>query len=194
MEGLNAILANRSHLMVLRALFHADHAMTGRAVERLTGLSNRGTMIALAALVDARAVFREIRGRAHHYTLNRSHYLVDKALRPAFDAEELFWGDLARTVRKIVKPRPLAVVATGPLAREEADYGGRLMLTMLFPSGRGRIMSLASIRTLADTIRDRYGMVLEHHLLDINTMDDKEYIPLWLRVEREGILLFGTLP
>jgi hypothetical protein len=65
---------------------------------------------------------------------------------------------------------------------------------MLFSSGRNRLRSLGSIRSLADAIRDRYGMVLEHQLLDMNTMDRKEYIPLWRRVEREGILLFGTLP
>lgn len=194
MDGLNAILANRSQLMVLRVLYHAEQPLTGRAVERLCGLSNRGTMLALAALVDARAVFWESAGRSHLYTLNRDHYLASKALKPAFEAEELLWIDVARTIRRIVKPRPIAAVATGPLAREETDYGGRLMLTMLFSSGRNRLRSLASIRALADAIRDRYGMVLEHQLLDINTMDRKEYIPLWRRVEREGILLFGTLP
>lgn len=194
MKGLNTILANRSQLMVLRTLHRIEEPLTGRAVERRCGLSNRATMLALAALVDARAVFREVAGRSHRYLLNREHYLVRKALHPAFEAEELFWQDVARTVRRTVRPRPMAAVATGPLAREEADYGGRLLLTMLFSSGHGRIKSLASIRPLADAIRDRYGMILEHSLLDTNTMDRAEYIPLWSRVEREGILLFGTLP
>ena len=85
-------------------------------------------------------------------------------------------------------------MATGPLAREETEYGGRLILTMLFASGRSRIKSLATIRPLAEAIRDRYALVLEPHLLDVNTMDREEYIPLWRRVEREGILLFGNLP
>ena len=194
MQGLDTILANRSQLMVLRALYHTEEPLTGRAVERHSGLSNRATMLALAALVDARIVFRELSGRSHLYTLNRDHYLVHKAMQPAFDAEELFWQDVARTVRRIVRPRPMAAVATGPLAREETDYGGRMLLTMLFSSGHGRIRSLATIRPLADAVRDRYGMILEHSLLDTNTMDRAEYIPLWNRVEREGILLFGTLP
>ena len=194
MDGLNAILANRSHLLVLRVLDHATEPLSGRAIERLSGLSNRGTMLALNALVTTHAVFRDVRSLSHLYTLNHDHYLVAKALKPAFDAEELIWEDLARTVRRIVKPRPIAAVATGPMAREEADYGGRVMLTMLFSSGRNRIRALGSIRVLADRIRDRYGMIMEHHLLDMNTMDRKEYIPLWRSVEREGILLFGTLP
>jgi len=194
MHGLNTILANRSQIIVLRALYNAEEPLTGRGVERLCGLSNRGTMLALEALVEARAVHREQNGNSHLYTLNQDSYLVAKALRPAFEAEELFWDDVAKTVRRIVKPRPLAAIATGPLAREETEYGGRMTLTMLFSTGRNRIKSLATIPTLAETIRDRYALVLEHYLLDMNTMDREEYEPLWRRVEREGILLFGTLP
>ncbi|MFC1498301.1 hypothetical protein ACFLS1_07520 [Verrucomicrobiota bacterium] len=194
MQGLNYIFANRSHIIVLRALYNTNEPLTGRAVERLTGLSNRSTMIALESLVEAHAVNREISGRAHLYTLNRKNYLATKALRPAFTAEENFWDDLRKTVQRVVRPKPLAAVATGPLAREETEYGGRLMLTMVFATGRKRIKSLASIGKLAESVRDRYSMILEHNLLDINTMDRREYVPLWRRVEREGILLFGTLP
>lgn len=194
MHGLNFILANRSQLMVLRALYHADQPLTGRGVERVCGLSNRSTMLALETLVEARAVHMEISGNAHMYTLNKNHYLIIKGLKPAFEAEELFWDDLRKTVRYIVRPRPIAAVATGPLTRDETEYGGRLMLTMLFSTGRNRIKSLATIQALAETIRDRYALILEHHLLDIKTMDREEYTPLWRRVEREGILLFGTLP
>lgn len=194
MQGLNFLLGNRSQLIVLRALHQTNHPLTGRAVERLTGLSNRATMLALETLVEARAVHREIDGRAHLHTINRQHYLVSKALRPAFNAEDQFWMDLSRTVQRVVKPRPIAAVATGPLTREETDYGGRLMLTMLFASETSRITSLKTIQKLAITFRDRYGLVLEHYLLDLNTMDAEEYEPLWKRVEREGILLFGQLP
>ena len=194
MHGLNFILANRSQLMVLRTLYYSDKPLTGRAVERLSGLANRTTMLALETLVAARAVYIEETTRANYYTLNHNHYLVAKALKPAFDAEEMFWDDLRKTVRRLVRPRPIAAVATGPLARDETEYGGRLMLTMIFSNGKNRIKSLATIRDLAETIRDRYALILEHYLLDTNTMDREEYVPLWRRVEREGILLFGTLP
>lgn len=194
MHGLNYILANRSQVMVLRALYEAEEPLTGRAVERSCGLSNRAVMLALETLTEARAMHREVTGRAHYYSLNQNHYLVSKALVNAFEAEELFWDDLGKTVRRIVRPRPLAAVATGPLVREETEYGGRLQLSMLFSSGRNRIKSLATMEDLAESVRDRYDLVLETQLLDINTMDGDEYVPLWNRVEREGILLFGKLP
>ena len=194
MHGLNVILQNLSRLMVLRALYHAEEPLSGREVERRTGLSNRGTMLALEELTDIRAVNLERSGRANIYTLNRNHFLVAKALRPAFDAEDMFWADVAKTVQRVVRPRPRAAIATGPLVRDEADYGGRITLTILFQTGRGRIKSLRSIQKLAERIRDRHSLTLEYQLLDLNTMDEEEYDPLWRRVEREGILLFGTLP
>ncbi len=194
MHGLNTILGTQSKVFVLRVLLRAGKPLTGRAVERLSGLSNRATMLALDALVEARAVTRRESGRAYLFALNRNNYLVMKAIRPAFNAEEFFWDDVRKTVRRLVRPRPRAAVATGPLARDETEYGGRLILTMVFQSARSRMGALSTMDRLSSTTRERYAMTLEHHLLDINTMDRAEYVPLWRRVEREGILLFGTLP
>jgi hypothetical protein len=180
--------------MVLRQLYRAEKPMTGRAIERAIGLSNRATMNALEVLVDARAVHKVEEPHRYLFTINMDHYFIKKALRPAFDAEELFWADLAKTIQRIVRPRPIAAVATGPLAREETFYGGRITLTMLFDKKTDRIRSLSSVSRLSEQIRERYDLSMEHHLLDMNTMDRKEYEPLWRRVENEGILLFGALP
>lgn len=194
MEGLNAVFSNGSRVAVLRALYEADQPLTGRAVERATGLSNRTVMMGLHALTELGIALCTEERAAHFYTLNASHYLVAKAIKPAFEAEVLFWDDLQRLIRRVVRPRPMAAVATGPLARGEADFGGRLMLMMLFASGRERMRALSAMPRLSERIGDRYTMALEHHLLDVNTMDRDEHVPLWRRVEREGILLFGTLP
>ncbi len=194
MHGLDALLANRTQLRVLRVLFDAEGALTGRAVQRIAGLSNKVTMNALHRLAELRAIHMEQHGRTQLYTINRNHYLVDRALQPAFMAEERFWEDVGRTVRRIIRPRPVAAVATGPLTRDETQYGGRLMLTMLFSTGRNRLRALQTVGALAEQIQDRYALTLEQQLLDLKTMDRDEYIPLWRRVEREGILLFGSLP
>ena len=194
MHGLDFLLSNRSQLRVLRVLSEAEGPLTGRAVQRATGLANRATMNALHHLTELRALHMTPHGRAQLYELNRNHYLVERALLPAFTTEELFWEDVARTVRRIIRPRPVAAVATGPLARDETQYGGRLMLTMLFSTGRNRLRDLQTVGALSAQIQDRYALSLEQQLLDLKTMDRDEYIPLWRRVEREGILLFGALP
>jgi hypothetical protein len=194
MHGLDRLLNKPSHLYVLRVLYHADEPLTGREVERRTGLSNRAAMLALESLVDGAAVQCESTPQANWYELNRQHYLVAKALKAAFDAEAQFWEDLRKTVRRIVLPRPTAVIATGAIAREETISSGRLELTMIFTSGRNRIRAFRTLENLEEAIWERYALDVTSTLLDENIVDDDEFEGLWRRVEREGVLLFGTLP
>ena len=194
MHGLDRLLSRPSQLQVLRALFHAEEPLTGREVERRTGLSNRATMMALEALVEFSAVKCEQSTQANWYEINHLNYFVAKAIKHIFDAEDLFWDDLRKTIRRIVHPRPIAAVATGPLARNERDSSGRINLTMVFSTGRNRIRAFNDMETLVEKVWERYALPITTTLLDINTAEYDEYQSLWKRVEREGILLFGTLP
>lgn len=194
MHGLNFLLPRYSQLLVLRVLHHAEKALSGREVERRTGLSNRATMMALEELLAIFAVTCEPAGKAHLYQLNRTNYFVSKALRPAFEAEDMFWTDFRKTVRRLVHPRPLAAIVTGPLARDESAVNTRVQLTLLFATGRNRIRAFSSMAALNEAVNSRYAVSIDPVLLDVNTMDEDKHEPLWRRVEREGILLFGTLP
>ncbi len=194
MHGLNVLITRYSQLLVLRTLYHAQTALSGREIERRTGLSNRATMLALEALVDCSAVLFEESGKKHLYTLNRTNYFVAKGLKPAFEAESLFWTDFTKTVRRHVHPRPIAAVATGPLARDDSSLNTRIQLTMIFSTGRNRIRAFSRMEALNETVLKRYAVTIDPVLLDVNNMDEDKYDALWRRVEREGILLFGTLP
>ncbi len=194
MNGLDLLLGKHSHLLVLRALYNADEPLSGREVERRTGLSNRAAMLALDALATLSALHVETTSRAHLYNLNRNHYLVSKAIRPAFEAEDLFWDDLRKLIRKIVHPRPIAAVATGPLARDESLASGKIEVSLFFTTGRNRIRAFHSTQELVDEVWDRYALDIESVLLDPNSMNQETHAALWRRIEREGILLFGTLP
>lgn len=194
MQGLNKLLSKPSQLYVLRTLFHAKEPLSGREIERRTGLSNRAAMLALGSLEEISAVTRETTSRAHAYELNQNNYLVSRGLRAAFEAEELFWDDLRKSIRKWVHPRPVAAVATGPLARDETLSDGRIDVVMVFSTGRNRVRAFPSTQLLQEEAWKRYALELTCHLVDINSANDAEFEPLWRRVEREGILLYGTLP
>jgi hypothetical protein len=194
MHGMNVLMARYSQLLVLRILYHAQEPLSGREIERRTGLSNRATMMALEVLVEHSAVSLEQVGNAHRYLLNRNHYFVSKALKPAFEAEDLFWTDVTRTIRRVVSPRPIAAVATGPLARDEASVNTKIQLTLLFSTGRNRIRAFGCMENLIGEVQNRYAVTVDPLLLDINNMDEEKNDTLWRRVEREGILLFGNLP
>lgn len=194
MHGLNVLITRYSQLLVLRTLFHAQSPLSGREIERRTGLSNRATMLALDALVDSFAVLFEESGNKHLYTLNRNNYFVNKGLKPAFDAEDLFWTDFTKTVRQHVHPRPIAAVATGPLARDDSSLNTRIQLTMIFSTGRNRIRAFSCMDALNEVVTQRYAVSIDPVLLDVNNVDEDKNDALWRRVEREGILLFGKLP
>ena len=194
MHGLNLLLPRYSQLLVLRVLYHADSPLSGREIERRSGLSNRATMMALEALQSLFAVTCDVTGHAHQYSLNRSHYFVAKALKPAFEAEDVFWTDFRKTIRRLVLPRPIAAVVTGPLARDDDALNTRVQLTMIFSTGRNRIRAFGCMEALNEAVTMRYAVSIDPVLLDVNNMDEDRNDALWRRVEREGILLFGTLP
>ena len=194
MHGLNVTLNKASHLLVLRELYHADEALTGREIQRRTGLSNRATMLALEALVDTAIARCEVTPQANWYEANGNNYFFAKALKPAFEAEDLFWDDLRKLVRRVIRPRPIAAVVTGPLARDESEFAGRIELTMIFTSGRNRMRAYRCLEDLAESIWERYAIDVEPNWIDVNIVEEDEYESLWRRIEREGVLLYGTLP
>ena len=194
MHGLDTILGKASHLLVLRVLFHAEEPITGREVQRRSGLCNRATMLALEGLCDLSSVTVEQTPQANWYELNSNNYFVSKAIKAAFECEELFWEDLRKVVRRSITPRPASAVVTGPLARDDELATGRLELTLVFTSGRSRIRAYGCLDDLADTIWDRYALNIEVNWLDENNYNHEDHELLWRRIEREGILLFGTLP
>jgi hypothetical protein len=194
MHGLDLILNKTSHLLVLRELYHAEEALTGRELQRRTGLSNRATMLALESLVDTSVVRCETTPQANWYEANSNNYFFSRALKVVFETEDMFWDDLRKVIRKTILPRPTAAVITGPLARNDAESSGRLEITMLFSSGRNRIRAFRTFEDLIEAVWERYALNVEANWLDVNSVELEEYETLWRRIEREGVLLFGTLP
>ena len=194
MHGLDLILNKTSHLLVLRELYHAEEALTGRELQRRTGLSNRATMLALESLVDTSVVRCETTPQANWYEANSNNYFFSRALKVVFETEDMFWDDLRKVIRKTILPRPTAAVITGPLARNDAESSGKLEITMLFSSGRNRMRAFRSFEDLIEAVWERYALNVEANWLDGNSVELEEYETLWRRIEREGVLLFGTLP
>ncbi|MCC5845462.1 MAG: hypothetical protein JJU05_14530 [Verrucomicrobia bacterium] len=200
MQGLTPILGRQSHLAVLRVIHHADTPLSGREVQRASGLSNRAAMQALGNLTAEGVLLKTVQGNAHFFSGNPRHYLWTKAVRPALDAEVGFWDDLRKTVRRHMHPKPEAAIVTGPLARSP-EPGVRppnqkdiLEIHLLFATGRLRLQAYRSLDRLRENLRARYALDSRVTFMDIRTMDDPEFSPLWTRIAREGILVFGKLP
>ena len=194
MHGLNPILGKISHIKVLRVLHRAKEKLSGREIQRRSGLSNRATMLALEELTAHRVLRAEITSVHHFYEPNPKSFLWTKSLRSALDAEDLFWDDLRKVVRRSIKPVPEAAIVTGHLAREDHAEGGTLELNLLYEGGRQRLQAYRCLERLREKVDERYALEITVTFMDMRTMDAPEFQTLWKRIAREGVLLFGKLP
>ena len=194
MQGLNAILGKSSHLKVLRVLHRARERLCGREIQRRCGLSNRATMLALEALCEQRVLVMDETASKYWFKPNHANYLWLKAVRPALEAEEAFWDDLRKLVRRSVKPVPEAAIVTGVLVRELDSKTGPIDLNLLYEGGRQRLQAYACLERLREKVDQRYALEITVTFMDMRNMDDPEFQTLWQRIAREGVLLFGKLP
>ena len=194
MHGLNRILGKQSHLRVLRVLHESDQPLSGREVQRRCGLSNRAVMTALEELTALHVVHCAVESSTYAFELNQKNFFVRKSLKPALQGEQAFWADLCTTVRRLARPKPEAAVVTGPLTRDETLSSGVVELHHLFTNGRDRLRAYRNFDRLREQIQDRYALELTSTFMDLRTMDAPEFKPIWSRIAREGVLLFGKLP
>lgn len=194
MHSLNPILGKVSHLRVLRVLHHSDEKLSGREIQRRSGLSNRATMLALEELTSKRVLRVEMTSVHYFYEPNPKSFLWTKAIRPALDAEEMFWDDLRKLVRRAVKPVPEAAMVTGVLARDEEAETGLVDLHLLYKGGRQRLQAYRCLDRLREKVDERYALEISVTFMDMRNMDDPEFQVLWKRIAKEGVLLFGKLP
>lgn len=194
MNGLDSILHRASHLPVLRILHQATGPVTGREIQRQTGLSNRATMMALDALVQAGVATRDTARHAHGYRINHRHYVYAEALASAFRAEARFWDDVRKLIRRVVQPRPAAAVATGPLARNAALSSGVLELTLVFSSERSRQRAVPCLQRLTEAVRERYALGLEVQWLNGRTAEQEDAARRQQYREGACMVLFGEFP
>lgn len=199
MEGLTRILGRQSHLAVLRVIRAATGPLSGREVQRAAGLSNRAAMQALDNLTHEGVLLMNPRGNAYFYSGNPRHYLWTKAIGPALDAEDGFWDDLRKTIRRHMRPRPEAAMITGALTKPrpppaQSPVGGLLEIHLLFATGRERLQAYRCLERLQENIQARYALRSTVTFMDSRTMDAREFESLWNRIAKEGLLLFGKLP
>lgn len=194
MQGLNAILGKSSHVKVLRVLYRAGERLCGREIQRRSGLSNRAAMLALEALCGQRVLVLEESASKYWYKPNSANYFWLKAVRPALEAEEGFWEDLRKLVRRSVKPVPEAAIVTGVLARDRNSQTGPIDLNLLYEGGRQRLQAYRCLERLREKVDQRYALDIHVTFMDMRNMDDPEFQTLWQRIALEGVLLFGKLP
>jgi hypothetical protein len=151
-------------------------------------------MLALEKLCQQNVLVVDATASEYWFKPNPGNYLWLKAVRPALEAEEGFWDDLRKLVRRSVKPVPEAAIVTGVLAKEQDSATGPIELNLLYEGGRQRLQAYRCLERLREKVDQRYALEISVTFMDMRNMDDPEFQTLWRRIAREGVLLFGKLP
>ncbi len=91
---INNIIASPSKLDILRVLdSRRGLKYTGREIARLAGYSVPSTHESLKDLYSRNILTFEIIGKQHIYSINEGNQIVQKIIRPLFEAEKSIEGE-----------------------------------------------------------------------------------------------------
>src|SRR3954469_13202725 len=86
-DPLDAVVAAPCHVSILRALSRGPGPASGRSIARSADVNHQAAAEGLRRLEKLGLVRREVLGRAHAFTLNTGHPVVDFLLVPVFRKE-----------------------------------------------------------------------------------------------------------
>lgn len=91
-EPLDAVFAAPCHVAILRALYRGPGPASGRQIARSADVNHQACSEGLRRLEKLGLVRREVLGRAHAFTMNTGHPVVDLLLVPMFRKEDHITG------------------------------------------------------------------------------------------------------
>lgn len=126
---IDAIVDSPSKLAILRVFASREGLKaTGRKIAKLAGFSVPSTHESLKDLYERNVLVREIIGKQHIYSLNEEDRIVQKIIRPMFEAESNYKqeiGDLLlEEVKKAgIKSAIVSLVLYGSVEKKQAQKG-----------------------------------------------------------------------
>ena len=190
---LDEVLAAWSHLAILRALQDAAQGMSGRELARQAGLSHQAGDRAIARLEKLHILKRQRSGRAHFFTLNRSHQLVIKALLPLLVAERQFFPELCAAIRKRLGKSALAIILFGSVARKQENAASDLDLCFVVRHAKDKTLLQTAVHQTAPVLFQRFGAKLAPIFLTVAEFQKKakRYSPPIGDILNEGVVISG---
>ena len=156
------VLASKPRLRLLRHLSTHEGSITGRALAQAAGVEAKRAAEALRELVNDGLVQRRRAGRAFLYSINRTNYVVDEILLPAFASERDWWKRLGEEIQRSI-PGTQSVVLYGSWAkgrgRPESDVD-LLLITSLTGESRVPRTTQETVDKTRARMSERYGKSL----------------------------------
>jgi predicted nucleotidyltransferase len=190
---LERLFRTPGQIAVLRALWRAPTAMTGRQVQQLAGLHNLTVMQSLTNLEHLGLVRRRAAGRAYLYSLKRQHEVVRAIVDPVFQAEQALPTQFKRRLAQCLRRYCLSAVLYGSVARNQATAGSDTdLLVVVRDENAARRFTKRAQAKVEEAIRESWGSALEINLQTITEFRRQWQTPLIKQIRREGILICGV--
>ena len=126
---IDEILDSPSKLAILRVFASREGLKaTGREIAKLAGFSVPSTHESLKDLYDRNVLIREIIGKQHIYSLNEEDRIVQKIIRPMFEAENNYKHEIGDLILEEIKKAGIkgaitSLILYGSVATKNAQKG-----------------------------------------------------------------------
>ena len=190
---LERLLRAPGQISVLRALWKAPVAVTGRQAQELAGVHNLTATRCLDDLERLGLLQRRAAGRAYLYALKRSHRLVRHLVDAIFKAEETaptrFAGELATALRG----QCLSAVVYGSVARGDADSVSDVDLLIVVKDDKSAEHFVQKVQSKVEKlVREGWSLMPEVNVKTRGQLIKAWDSPLVKRIRKEGQLVAGA--
>jgi len=145
-HALDDILGNKLKLRILRLFCISGGEYTGREIARLTGYSQTYALRALSDLEANGVLFRRDVSRAHLYSLNEEHMLVEE-LSSIFELERSALAKIAQDFKRELGESLEFIVVFGSVARGEERPNSDIDMVLTLKDG-----SKAGVEEMIDAV------------------------------------------
>lgn len=165
------IVDSPSKLAILRVFAsHEGLKATGREIAKLAGFSVPSTHESLKDLHDRNILVREIIGKQHIYSLNEEDRIVQKIIRPMFEAENNYKQEICDLLLEEIKKADIknaivSLILYGSVEKKTAQRGSDVDVAVVVANKKdeGRVFEIFN-SNIAERFKSFFGVHLDFYV------------------------------
>ncbi len=191
-DALDDILGNKLKLRILRLFCTSGGEYTGREIAKLAGYSQTYTIKALGDLEANGLLYRRDVARAHLYSLNEEHMLVNE-FKKLFDLERNALARVAKGFKEELGDSLEGIIIFGSVARGEERPDSDIDMILILkngskPSVESKISAVSNTAAVASGSPVSPFLATETELGKLQAKKDKR--GMWAEVFGEEPVIF----
>lgn len=190
--SLEQLLRSPGQIRVLRVLWRAGKPLTGRQVQKLSGLANLAAMQALKKLSELGVVSCRRAGQSNQYELMRSHWTVSKILSPMFESENKGLSYLCNLISDNLKDICISAYIYGSsISNPDGPVGDADLLLLVKNEKDKRRLEEGPLLELSRQVSETFNLFLEPNIFSPKEISSSGAQKIIRAVVRSGRKIHG---